>query len=167
MKQNLPQRKKNRLKDYDYSNSGYYFITICIKNKKQILGKINVGANCVRPKIECTNEISLSNIGKIINKEINKIENIYENVIINKYVIMPNHIHMIVVLRNSQIGRTQFAPTVSQIVKQFKGAISKQIGFSVWQKSYHDHIIRNELNYYKIWQYIDTNIKNWEKDCFY
>ena len=148
-----PQRKINRLKDYDYSQENLYFVTLCIKNRESILGNI-VGANCVRPQ--------LFEIGIIVENEIKKLGNIYENINITEYIIMPNHIHAII-----EIGRTQFAPTLSRIIKQFKGSITKQIGYSIWQKSYYDHIIRNEKELYKIIEYIKYNSLNWENDSNY
>ena len=59
------------------------------------------------------------------------------------------------------------APTISTVVQQLKGCVSKQAGFSLWQKTFHDHIIRDENDYEKIWEYIDTNPLKWETDCFY
>ena len=59
------------------------------------------------------------------------------------------------------------APTVSTVVQQFKGVVTKQIGHSVLQKLFHDHVVRNEQDYLKIWQYIDGNPSKWEEDCFY
>ena len=59
------------------------------------------------------------------------------------------------------------APTISRIIQQFKGAVSKQIGFSMWQKLFYDHIIRNEQEYQKTWEYIDTNPLKWELDCYH
>ena len=79
---------------------------------------------------------------------------------------MPNHIHMLISIYNEN-GRAMHAPTISQIVQQLKGIVTKQIGYSVWQKLFHDHIVRNKNDYEKIWQYIDTNPQNWQKDCFY
>ena len=152
------QRKDIRLKNYNYSSAGRYFITICVKDKHEMLGKI-VGANCVRP--------CLSEIGNIVECEILKLSKIYEAVSVDKYVIMPNHIHMILVINNNIHGRTQFAPTISQIIKQFKGSITKQIGYSIWQKSFHDHIIRNEAEYQKIRKYIETNPLKWEEDIYF
>lgn len=122
----------------------------------------SVGANCVRP-----NEPPLSEIGKSVDYEINKISTIYNAVIIDKYVVMPNHIHMIIMILSDEYGRPQVAPTVSRLVKQFKGSISKQVGFPVWQRSYHDHIIRNQSDYDEIWQYIDENPLKWKLDCYY
>ena len=117
-----------------------------------------VGANCVRPQIQ------LSNVGKIIDEEINKIPNIYENIILDEYIIMPNHIHVIIGII---YGRTQFAPTISQIIKQYKGSITKKLGHNIWQKSFYEHIIRNEKEYYKIVEYIRTNPLKWEEDKYY
>lgn len=164
----LPKRKPNRLNGYDYGQYGAYFITICIKDRQKLLWQNDVGATSGRPI-----EPSLSYIGKIVDTEIAKISNVYQNVVVEKYVIMPNHIHMIIVLqadksRRPQSGRPQVAPTtVSRIIQQFKGSISKKLGFSIWQKSYHDHIIRNETEYQKIWEYIYTNPLKWELDKYY
>ena len=119
---------------------------------------VSVGANCVRPKI------SISEIGPLVDKSIGKLNDIYETVCVDKYVIMPNHIHLIVVVQN---GRTQFAPTVSRIIKQFKGKITKQVGFCIWQKSFYDHIIRDEKDYLRIWEYIENNPEKWTEDQYY
>ncbi len=159
----LPNRKGIRLKDYDYSQNGAYFVTICVKNREKLLW--NVGATFGRPHIENNH---LSNYGKIIENEIHKIYEIYEEtVLVDKYVIMPNHVHMIIILKNEIDGRPKVAPTISRVMQQFKGSISKQIGFSLWQRSFHDHVIRNEQSYQEIWQYIDTNPLEWELDCYY
>jgi len=158
----LSQRKRMRLEGYDYSSCGAYFITICVANRNALLWE-NVGANCVRPN----ESLPLSNIGKTIYNEVQKLNTIYENVIVDKYCIMPDHIHMIIFLTHNECGRTQFAPTLSRIMKQFKGSITKQIGFTIWQKSFNDRIIRNEKGYQEVWQYIDTNPLKWEEDRLY
>lgn len=146
----LPQRKQNRLENYDYSQNGAYFITICTKERKKILCEI-VGANIVRPK--------LTRYGKIVDDAINLITNHYQTVTIDKYVIMPDHIHLLLQIHSD--GRTMFAPTIERIVKQTKGYITKQIGFSIFQRSYYDHVIRNQEDYNEIWEYIDNNPKKW------
>lgn len=87
----LPKRKKIRLEGFDYSSYGAYFVTLCINNKNKILWR-NVGANCVRPH----EQPPLSDIGTIINSEIQKLNTVYPNVTVDKYCIMPNHIHMII-----------------------------------------------------------------------
>ena len=90
----------------------------------------------------------------------------YIGVRVDKYVVMPNHIHLILVLENEQ------NPNCSQIIAQFKSGVSRQIHSMVqevilWQRSYHDHVIRNQYEYEKIWLYIEANPMQWEKDCFY
>lgn len=148
----LPKRKNIRLNDYNYSSNGAYFITICTKNKENLLWK-NVGANCVRP----LDQLPLSKIGIVIENEIYKLNTVYENIKVDKYQIMPNHIHLIIFIYEDSNGRTQFAPTISRIIKQFKGSITKQNGFSIWQKSFYDRIIRNEKEYQSVWNYIHNN----------
>lgn len=148
----LPKRKNIRLNDYNYSSNGAYFITICTKNKENLLWK-NVGANCVRP----LDQLPLSKIGIVIENEIYKLNTVYENIKVDKYQIMPNHIHLIIFIYEDSNGRTQFAPTISRIIKQFKGSITKQIGFSIWQKSFYDRAIRNEKEYQSVWNYIHNN----------
>lgn len=148
----LPKRKNIRLHNYNYSYNGAYFITICTKNKENLLWK-NVGANCVRP----LDQLPLSKIGIVIENEIYKLNTVYENIKVDKYQIMPNHIHLIIFIYEDSNGRTQFAPTISRIIKQFKGSITKQIGFSIWQKSFYDRIIRNEKEYQSVWNYINNN----------
>lgn len=148
----LPKRKNIRLHNYNYSYNGAYFITICTKNKENLLWK-NVGANCVRP----LDQLPLSKIGIVIENEIYKLNTVYENIKVDKYQIMPNHIHLIIFIYEDSNGRTQFAPTISRIIKQFKGSITKQIGFSIWQKSFYDRIIRNEKEYPEVWNYIHNN----------
>lgn len=148
----LPKRKNIRLNDYNYSSNGAYFITICTKNKENLLWK-NVGANCVRP----LEQLPLSKIGIVVENEIHKLNTVYENIKVDKYQIMPNHIHLIIFIYEDSNGRTQFAPTISRIIKQFKGSITKQIGFSIWQKSFYDRVIRNEKEYQSVWNYIHNN----------
>lgn len=123
-----------------------------LKNKENLLWK-NVGANCVRP----LEQLPLSKIGIVVENEIHKLNTIYENIKVDKYQIMPNHIHLIIFIYEDSNGRTQFAPTISRIIKQFKGSITKQIGFSIWQKSFYDRIIRNEKEYQEVWNYIHNN----------
>lgn len=148
----LPKRKNIRLNDYNYSSNGAYFITICTKNKENLLWE-NVGANCVRP----LEQLPLSKIGIVVENEIHKLNTVYENIKVDKYQIMPNHIHLIIFIYEDSNGRTQFAPTISRIIKQFKGSITKQIEFSIWQKSFYDRVIRNEKEYQSVWNYIHNN----------
>ena len=157
----LPRRKLIRLKGYDYSTPGAYFITICTKDRKELLSRIIVGNDAhIVPKNH------LSNYGLICEKYINNINIKYENVTINKYVIMPNHIHLIIFLHGTMKASSP-TKNIENIVRSFKIMVTKEIGNSIWQRSYHDHIIRGGKDYQKIWEYIDTNVIRWEKDCFY
>ena len=153
----LPKRKNIRLKNYDYSQNGAYFITICVKDKHELLVEI-VGTNCVRPQ--------LFEYGWIVDNEIANLNNIYKDVKVDKYIVMPNHIHMIIFITGEN-GRTQFVPTISRIIKQFEGTITKKIGFSLWQPRFHDHVIRDEEDYQNHWRYIEENPLKWAEDEYY
>ena len=152
----FPKRKEIRLGNYDYSACGVYFITICTKQKKPLFWN-NVGATCGRPE----NEYQLSDCGIIVENEIALLSSVYESVRVDKYIVMPDHIHMLVSIVPDEFGRPQVAPTISRVVQQFKGAITKKVGFSLWQKGYYDHIIRGQQDYDEIWQYIDENPLRW------
>ena len=96
----------------------------------------------------------------------------YENIKIDKFIVMPNHIHMLIqILENSQIGPSGTpVPTnslIAQFVSTFKRFCNKEYGKNIWQARSNDHIIRNEKDYQKIWEYIDTNAIKWKQDCFY
>ncbi len=155
----LPKRKPTRLKEYDYSSPGAYFVTICTKNRKELLSEIIVGEGlCTLPQNK------LTPTGEVVEKSIQYINNNYNGVKIDKYVIMPNHIHLIVTLDNSGGDRT---PPLHKVIGQLKSYTTNKFNDILWQRSYHDHIIRGEQDYRKIWEYIDTNVIRWEKDCFY
>ena len=147
----IPKRKQIRIEDYDYSAPGAYFVTICTANREKILWKDGRGELCSPAKIV------LSNAGMIVCKEIEKLNTIYNAVSVDTFCIMPDHIHLLLVIHTDEDGRTQFAPTISRVVKQFKGAITKQIGRSIWQKSFYEHGIRNQQDYDEIWEYIENN----------
>ena len=91
---------------------------------------------------------------------IENIPSIYPNVSVDHYVIMPNHVHMILVLSDSQTS-------VPVIINQLKRNATKQIGYSIFQRSYHDHIIRNQADYEKIWEYIEDNPRKWNEDTYF
>ena len=157
----LPKRKPTRLKGYDYSTPGAYFITICTKDRKELLSKIIVGDDA-----HIVPQNNLSKIGLICERYINNINIKYENVTVDKYVIMPNHIHLIIFLHGTMKASSP-TKNIETIIRSFKTMVTKEIGNSIWQRSYHDHIIRGEKDYQKIWEYIDTNPIKWELDCFY
>ena len=155
----LPKRKPNRLKKYDYGKTGAYFITVCAKDRKNLFWN-NVGAGIARP-------FELSEYGKIVDTAIKNIPIKYNAVSVDKYVIMPNHIHLLLQIHGGENGRAMPAPTVSTVIQQMKGYVTKQIGFTVWQKLFYDHIIRNENDYREIWEYIENNPIKLTEDRFY
>ena len=157
----LAKRKPNRLRDYDYSTPGAYFITVCLKDRKPLLWE-SVGASIARP-----DKLPLSEWGKVVDQAIRDIPVHYPAVCLDHYVVMPNHIHLLLQIKPDDDGRAMLAPAVSVVVQQMKGVVTKQIGRSIWQKLFHDHVIRDERDYLKIWEYIDGNPFKWTEDCFY
>ena len=156
----LPQRKPNRIRDYDYSTPGAYFITVCTVNRAKIFWT-GVGADIIRPV-----SVPLSPIGKIVEQGIQNIHAHYENISVDKYCIMPDHIHLILSVQSHGSGRIISAPTISTVVGSMKRWVSRQAGRPVWQKSFFDHGIRNQHDYLMIWEYIDNNPARWKEDCF-
>ena len=164
-------RKNIRLKEYDYSTDGAYFVTVCTKDRKHLfwdkekmrLKRTNrVGADIIRPE-----DIELSKAGEIVKKAIDNIPIKYENVKLDSYVIMPNHIHIIIFIENPDSGRILSAPTRSVVIGQMKRYASKTAGFGIWQKSFYDHIIRNYRDYIEKLNYIQNNPYKWLIDEYY
>ena len=181
----LPNRKQIRIKDYDYSEPGAYFITICTVNREKILWN-GVGADIIRPQ-----SVPLSAIGKIAEQGILQIAKHYKNISVDKYCIMPDHMHLILRIESDTCGRMISAPTetgrdragqgsdesqctihelspgtagrmisaptVSTVVGSMKRWVSGQVGRSVWQRSFYDHGIRNQQDYNEIRTYIENN----------
>ena len=160
-----PQRKNIRLKDYDYSTPGAYFVTVCTKDKKPILCRI-VGTDLPGgPKA------TMFEYGKIADEQIKNMTDFYDNIKVEKYVIMPNHIHFILSVTESTSGppRTSVPTnnTISNFVGAFKRLCNQKYGKNIWQYRSYDHIIRDERDYRKIWEYIDENPVRWTCDKFY
>ena len=156
-----PQRKKNRLDNYDYSSCGAYFITVCALERRNYFWE-NVGAIIDRPQ-----NVELSPYGKMVDNAIQSIPSAYPALSLESYVIMPNHIHLLVRVCADEYGRPLVAPTMSRVIKQLKGIVTKQAGGSIWQKSFHDHIIRNREDYEEHLRYIYENPLRWYYDELY
>jgi len=157
-------RRSIRLKDYDYSQAGAYFVTICAHNQRGLFGNIVNG------------EMKLSSIGKIVQREWNKTPARFPNVELDAFIIMPNHIHGIlivgatlVVAHDNRAG-TRPAPTLGKIVGSFKSrcvrkCIQNRLNVDkLWQRNYYEHIIRDEKDLNKIREYIINNPITWELD---
>ena len=162
MTEELPIRKLLRLKDWDYGSGGCYFITICTQEREPHFRR---GAQCA-PEAGL---LPLSEMGKTVERTLLEIPAHYPNVKVDKYVVMPNHIHLILMLGAGDGGCTLCAPTptLSQVVRMMKETVTKRLGQKIWQKGFYDHIIRNESDYLRIWQYIDTNPAKWTEDEYY
>ena len=154
----FPKRKRNRLQEFDYNTPGAYFITVCTVKRQNYFWK-NVGATIGRPSFP--QDVQLSVYGKIVEESIRNIAKIYPSLTIDQYVIMPDHIHLLLEIRDDENGRPMAAPTISRVVQQMKGYVTKRIGTSVWQKLFYDHIIRNRADYEKHVKYIYENPARW------
>ena len=156
----LPKRKSPRIPGYDYSTNGAYFITVCTYEKKQLFGSI--GADSISARM--VERTFLETIQK------------YDNVKSPVYVVMPNHFHAIIQIERADMDS---APTISQIIQSFKRYSTVEyiklvnenklprFDGKVWQRSFHDHVVRGEKDYLEIWNYIEGNPSKWEEDCFY
>ena len=147
----LAKRKSPRISGFDYSKPNYYFVTICSHEKECIFGE---------PE-------SLNHNGKAAELCLQRIQDIYPWIRVDKYVVMPNHVHVILIADESE----KHVP-ITSVVGQYKMAVTKMVRKLnpekiVWQRSFHDHIIRSEKSYEKIWNYIEDNPRKWEEDCFY
>ena len=154
----VQKRKNTRLTQYDYSTPSAYFITVCTKNREHFFWR-HVGAIIDRPE-----HVPLTELGVIVGQSIENIPKHYPAMSVDRYVIMPNHIHLLLQIHTDMNGRSMIAPTISTVVRMMKGTVSKQAGFPVWQKGFYDHVIRNENDYREIWNYIEGNPGKWTED---
>lgn len=159
-------RKLPRLQDYDYATPGAYFITICTHNKQCIFGRIVSSRD---------GDVSLrySQIGNIAKQELLNIESHYPNVKLDNWVIMPNHIHLLIRIKERINPFPTKKSDIPNVVGKYKAAVTRAVGNAfmhsekIWQSSFYDHIIRNEDDYLSIWQYISGNPSKWLDDRFY
>jgi len=174
----IHHRRSIRLKEYDYSLDGMYFVTICVQDKQCLFGKI------------VDNEMILNKNGQIVKMIWNELPHHYNHVELGEFVIMPNHIHGIIIISNALVGAGfkpahdveagfKPAPTkanhgLSEIVRALKTFSARKInelhnarGKQLWQRNYYEHIIRNAKSYQYIANYIINNPANWKDDSFY
>ncbi len=158
----LLKRKQIRISQYNYSNIGDYFITICTKDKKCVLSKIIQNESNSMPKL------ILLPFGEVTDKYIHSINKTYNDIMIRDYVIMPNHIHFICsILKNCGYENTPANNKLAMLVSTFKRLINKECNEKIWQRNYYEHIIRNEKEYLKILEYINENPYKWNNDKYY
>lgn len=174
-------RQSNRLPHKNlYQNGNWYFVTICVQDKKSIF------TDFVEASLSRQNHFELNQIGKIIEKEWLNLPNIFDNIILNEYVIMPNHFHGIIGFDDSPVQlNTNKTVNLGQIISRFKNNSRREIVNLInkngetgsplqkndnfnhhkpWQKSFYDHVIRNEKDLQRIQEYIFNNPLNWGLD---
>ena len=170
----IHHRRSIRLKGYDYSQNGAYFLTICVHNKKCLFGKI------------VNNEIKLNDAGRMLEEEWSNLAIRFKNIQLDEHVVMPNHFHGIIMVEAPLVGAqdatqvetppTKSAPAISNMVGAFKSITTCQYidGVKIrgwppfkkklWQQNYYEHIIRNEASLEKIRNYVLGNPSNWSMD---
>ncbi len=173
--QPLPQRKSPRLHGYDYRREGAYFVTICTHNRVGCFGEV-VGE-----------QMALATLGEIAHSEILTISHHWTQVDIDAFVVMPNHIHMIVVIDQGKAANAMNAtdamngvptgkpPTLGEIVGKYKAGVTRKArerrviedGYPLRQSRYHDHVIRNEADLARILNYVEFNPARWAEDTFF
>ncbi len=162
------KRKSIRLKTFNYSQVGAYYITLCSLNRTCLFGEI------------CDDQVTLSPFGKIVFYEWLNTPILRPNIQLDEFIVMPNHSHGIIIINETCRGVLQYAPTnmfrsplqtVGAIVRGFKSAVTNKInilrkspGQPVWQRNYFEHIIRDDSDMERIREYIYNNPKNWETD---
>lgn len=152
----LPVRKLQRMKGFDYSTPTSYFITICTHNKQCLFGQ----------------PAALNAYGQIAHDCVLTIPAHFPGLLINHFVVMPNHVHILLTVNWGDVPAGHTFPNLSAIVGSYKSAVSKSIhqitpDTPVWQKSFHDHIPRTEKDFQEIWKYIDENPHNWDSDKYH
>lgn len=197
------KRKRNRMQGFDYSSDNLYFVTICVKDRVCCLGVVvdvvtgrdlsvrdidesNIDElNIIMNSDEFINKIELNEFGKIVKNQIEWLAGQYKYVDVHNFVIMPNHVHMIIEIDKKKLtvgtarelsvqvqDKEIKIKSLSSLIGAFKTTSSKmihQVGFAdfAWQRSFHDHIIRNEKSYQNISNYIDLNPEKWMTDTFF
>jgi REP element-mobilizing transposase RayT len=159
-------RKTTRLTGFDYTLAGGYFVTICVHRRICDLGRIQKGVLLLTP------------YGKFAERSWHITQDHFENVTIDSYIIMPNHVHAIILIHPSSRGGVtpplQRRPSLGEIVAYYKYQSTKQInqlanspGTRFWQRNYYDHIIRDERDLEHHRRYILENPRRWEEDKYY
>ncbi|MDQ1283848.1 MAG: REP-associated tyrosine transposase [Patescibacteria group bacterium] len=164
----MKNRKLNRLANYDYSQNGMYFVTICAKNREELLGNIIDGT------------MFLNDAGKIVLRELKNIEKYFPNTQLDEFIVMQNHVHLIIeIIHSVSVGAIHELPLrkhrrnmlIPKIVGKFKMLSAREINISLnrsgnplWQRNYYDRIIRNESELNRIREYIQNNPADWERD---
>ena len=159
-------RKKLRLPNYDYSQNGAYYVTICTHDRKRLFGLVtNVGAHpCVR----------LNTAGLMIKDKLLSLEKKFDDIKLDYYCIMPNHLHFVLFKQGEHTGsplhqniqwlKTQ---TTNEYIKLVKQGVLPPFDKHIWQRNYYEHVIRGEKDLFEIRKYINDNPAKWFFDKYY
>ncbi|MCB9455210.1 MAG: hypothetical protein H6671_04395 [Anaerolineaceae bacterium] len=168
-----PQRKSPRLQGYDYAQAGAYFVTICTHERAHLFGEVIDGV------------MILSRAGEIAEERWLALPNHHEGIELDVFVVMPNHVHGIIVLTgivgtgpalsgHHAADNAGVVPTLGTVIGSYKSGVTRRIremqkqpDLRVWQARYHDHIIRNETDLNRIREYTINNPARWQQDIFY
>ena len=169
----IHNRRSIRLKGYDYSQAGLYFLTICTQNKECLFGDINHG------------EMLLNDAGIMIENEWLELQNRYQNIDLHEYIVMPNHVHGIIQIVGANRGQPQrgqpqgIAPTIGDMIGAFKSVVTNEyirnvkqnnwqrFNDKLWQRNYYEHVICDEKSYLQIAEYVQTNPLKWQDDKYH
>ena len=166
---NNPKRKKNRLEGFNYAENRIYFITVCTSPRRNLFWTQsamedvfcwlpeNVGADIIRPPAVDP----LTKAGKTVKTSILSIPEHYRQIEVKHFCIMPDHVHLLLYFWSDSNGQNSNTPTLSTVVGSMKRWVSKQLGYSPWQKSFYDHIIRNQKEDEAAYAYIENNPVQW------
>ena len=163
MRADYPVRKSPRLKEYNYNENGAYFVTFCTKNRSCILASVAVGAVALDGP-----QICLTQQGKTVEKYILRSNEVYTHISVDTFVIMPNHVHLLVtIVGDGPSGATAPTAVLPRFVGTLKRLVNRELGENIWQRSFHEHIVRNEKDYLDIWAYIVNNPARWAEDRYF
>ena len=156
-------RRHTRLENYDYNTPGAYFLTICVENRRCLLSRIKGEGILEKPVTE------LYQYGAIAEKYMNQLNDFYQDISVESYVIMPNHIHVLLRVKDAGAPRatTKQNAVVSRFVSTFKRFCNKEYGHNIWQARSYDHVIRDQTDFDQHLRYIYENPFGWTKDELY
>lgn len=165
----MKNRKRNRMLGYDYSQNNLYFVTICVHDRICCFGAVLPADNPNHsiPKMH------LNEFGEIAHQQWEWLANQYSYVVLHSFIVMPNHVHAVLEINsNLATDKSIKIKSVSGLIGAYKTTTSKQIHLTgndkfAWQRSFYDHIIRDDAAYARISHYIEANPEKWEKDTFF
>lgn len=176
----MSTRKDPRLEGWDYSKNGAYFLTFCTLHREPTLASIPYSHTFHAPSVR------LTPLGESVEHQLHELERYYSWMHLVHYAIMPNHVHLLVLIEDAGAGASGTPPPTQKLVgaglpdrpnranqkipaliSTLKRLTNRACGRQLWQRSYYDHIIRDENDFSRIWTYIDNNPKQWELDRYY